>query len=183
MLRVVYGPISTVLLLLLLGKGDGTYYAFYVSAPTTYPSGGQTTGRVVTVATSEDGKVWTRPMLDIVQYGNYTRTNILLKLASEQDELSQISVFADVNTDTDSTPSGGDRTAAGKAHAQTRAYQMFVLATSPPDGFDAIPDVCKANRCMYRFRSTDALHWTPWAVVVRSVFSMHFSKEVSFHIA
>ena len=44
----------------LIDPWDGTYYAFYVSAPTTYPAGGQTMGRVVTVATSQDGKVWTR---------------------------------------------------------------------------------------------------------------------------
>ena len=62
--------------------------------------------------------------------------------------LFHFKVFADVDT----------------AAATTRSYQMFVLATSPPDGFgavgmQAIPTVCRSNRCMYRFKSTDALHW------------------------
>ena len=55
----------------LIDPWDGTYYAYYVSAPTTYPAGGQTMGRVVTVATSQDGKAWTRPLLDIVQWYVY----------------------------------------------------------------------------------------------------------------
>ena len=84
-----------------------------------------------------------------MEWGTYTKTNILLKLESEDDELSQISVFADVDA----------------SSSTARSYQMFVLATTPPDGFGAkgmqpIPTVCKTNRCMYRLKSTDALHWT-----------------------
>ena len=48
---------------------DGLYKAFYVSAPASYPAGGQTVGRMVTLATSADGLRWTRPMLDLVPYG------------------------------------------------------------------------------------------------------------------
>ena len=56
--------------------------------------------------------------------GAFTKTNILLKLQSEHDELSQISVFADKD----------------ERNPTARAYQMFVLATSPPDGFGTVRD-------------------------------------------
>ena len=28
-----------------------------------------------------------------------------------------------------------------------------------------VPSICKLNRCMYRFKSTDGLHWNPWLVI------------------
>ena len=42
-------------------------------------AGNQILGRLLTVATSPDGVVWTRPMLPLVPWGNFTHTNILLK--------------------------------------------------------------------------------------------------------
>ena len=74
---------------------------------------------MLTIATSTDGENWTRPMLDLVPYGNASRTNILLKLGSPTAELSQISVFANATA-----PAGS-----------LERYAMFLLGSQPPQSF------------------------------------------------
>lgn len=137
---------------ILIDPFDQLYKAYYVSAPETYPAGGQTWGRMLTIATSTDGENWTRPMLDLVPYGNASRTNILLKLGSPTAELSQISVFANATA-----PAGS-----------LERYAMFLLGSQPPQSFlDSglgVPASCAASahtHCMYRFESSDGIDWRP----------------------
>jgi hypothetical protein len=76
--------------------------------------------------------------------GNASRTNILLRLEDPNEELSQISVFAN----------------ASAAHR----YEMFLLASAVPAGFEAIgPPHCShgaaepprpRRRCLYSIRDS-----------------------------
>ena len=142
----------------LIDPFDHMYKAFYVSAPETYPSGGQTQGRVLTLATSVDGLNWTRPLLDVVPWGNSSKTNILLKLASAGAELSQISVFAHPGA------------------LISQRYEMFLLGSEPPPSFTkaaaagrlVLPGACGTvshEHCTYRMVSSDAIHWEPIEVL------------------
>ena len=138
---------------ILVDPFDRQYKAYYVSAPATYPSGGQTFGRMLTIATSSDGRNWSRPMLPLVPYGNATHTNILLRLATPSAELSQISVFANPGAE-----------GLGR-------YDMFLLASEVPqcfvqarsEGKLSIPEACSDGtaHCTYRFASSDGLRWEP----------------------
>ena len=94
------------------------YRAYFISCP---DEGNQIEGRVLSLAVSVDGLQWTRPMLDLYSFGNYTRTNILLQLDEPAAEISQVSVLA---------CEGG--------------YEMFFLASGVPPQFNNA-SVC-ANR-------------------------------------
>ena len=115
------------------------YRAYYVSCPNLH---NQVQGRVMTIATSPDGKSWTRPMLSLYPWESFPNTNILMKLQNPLGEISQISVFVD---------------AGGK-------YDLFLLASDVPDAFVSYPravEDCSHKECMYRFTSSDGLHFQP----------------------
>lgn len=142
---------------------DGLWKAWYVS------TGGVQqglhnagNGRAITYAFSKDGLNWTRPLLDIQPYKNYTHTNILLTLGGadpgpNQASVSYCSVF--INTDA----------------ALDHRYDMFVLYELPPVDFQGkVPFGCGNNVpkgnpgrgvCMYRMKSSDGVHWSSYGVV------------------
>jgi hypothetical protein len=138
----------------------GEYRAYYVSQPK--GAANQILGRMLTVATSVDGVTnWTRPMLPLVPWVNYTHTNILLKLKGGA-EISQVSVFLNANSSSGSS---------------TYRYEMFFLSKDVPPAFTSDPAhfppsitaACAAIKpispaysgveCTYRMGSTDGFAW------------------------
>ena len=110
-----------------------------------------TAGRMLATAWSADGLRWRRPQLDFVPYGNETKTNILMRMEGDA-EISQISVLL-------------------SPHPSYR-YEMFFLAPELPPNFPSAPrwEECGGARCLYRFHSADAVHWTPWEALPHSAF-------------
>lgn len=145
----------------------GEYRAYYVSQPR--GAANQILGRMLTVATSVDGITnWTRPMLPLVPWKNWTLTNILLELKGGA-EISQISVFLNSNTTNSDT--------------SAYRYEMFFLSKDVPPAFTADPAhfptsvtaPCAATKpisihysgveCTYRMGSSDGFDWQPLEVV------------------
>eukprot|EP01051_Picozoa_sp_SAG22_P000250 SAG22_NODE_5_length_41775_cov_111.520971_13_plen_1400_part_00 len=135
--------------------GPARYKAFYCTVPDpTPPATGvpeATAGRMLATAWSADGLRWHRPQLDFVPYGNASLTNILMRMKGDA-EISQISVLL-------------------SPHPSYR-FEMFFLAPQLPPNFPASPrwEECEGARCLYRFHSADAVHWTPWEALPHSAF-------------
>jgi hypothetical protein len=129
----------------LLDPRDGVFKAWYVSTPANglTPGTSAESGRVLCYAFSRDGTTWQRPSLDVVQWHGQP-SNILLALPGEEF-VQYASVFVDANS------------------TSAQPYEMFVLCSSQPPGFE--PARCP-SRCLYRYRSTDGIHWMALEIVL-----------------
>ena len=142
---------------------DGLWKAWYVStggiAQGLHNNGN---GRHITYAYSADGINWTRPLLSIQPYWNYTHTNIILTLGGDKPGPNQASCsYASVFVDPHATDLG-------------KVYEMLVLCELPPPMFKNAPPGCgddvpagKPGRviCMYRLFAHDGIHWLPGEAV------------------
>ena len=135
--------------------GPARYKAFYCTVPDPTPPASDvpeaTAGRMLATAWSADGLRRRRPQLDFVPYGNETKTNILMRMKGDA-EISQISVLL-------------------SPHPSYR-FELFFLAPELPPNFPSSPrwEECEGARCLYRFHSADAVHWTPWEALPHSAF-------------
>eukprot|EP00039_Didymoeca_costata_P010436 m.140464 g.140464 ORF g.140464 m.140464 type:complete len:565 (+) comp14826_c1_seq8:143-1837(+) len=125
---------------------DNKYKIWYISQPTLDITGslsGAGTQRMITYAESQDGVTWTRPMLSIVPFANYNKTNILLNVSDGQS-IQYACVFIDNPTAPRFPPA--------------KRYEMMVMAMSPPLG---LPKCTTSSKCMFRLWSSDGLNWNP----------------------
>lgn len=129
---------------------DGLYKAWYISTPVF------TKDRQLTYAFSEDGRVWTRPELDVYACDGYERTNIVLG-AGMGGQVTQVSVFIHPDAEPD------------------RRYEMFCFRNptykwktpgygNPSgriDGLSLASGQSVAVQGLYRHFSNDGIHWIP----------------------
>jgi hypothetical protein len=125
---------------------DGLYKAWYISQPgidyTTYNSS-EGASRMISYATSTDGVVWERPMLDVVRW-NGSLSNLLLRLPDNK-ECSYANVYIDPH-----------------AKNKSRSYEMLALLSAAPPGFPK-----SKGQVIYRYYSPDGIHWEPANVISR----------------
>ena len=129
---------------------DGLYKAWYLSTPA------YTKDRQLTYAYSEDGRVWTRPELDVYPSDGYQRTNIVLG-SSMGGQVSQVSVFIHPDAERD------------------RRYEMYCFRypsykwrtpgygnpSGLIQGLSLVPGQSGHVQGLYRHFSSDGVHWAP----------------------
>lgn len=127
---------------------DGLWKAWQVSTPgeRELKDGIKSTHeeqRRITYLESKDGIVWSRPMLDIIKWNGYEKTNILFDLNS-----GGTAVYPSVLIDTSN---------------KTWPYEMFMVRTPSlgpdPNHVEHLPAPSPEKRGLYRYRSKDGKHW------------------------
>ena len=132
---------------------DGQWKAWYISTPHdpeyVPTSRAMTSDRQLTYAVSDDGVTWERPMLDLCPYGDYSKTNIILDMASG-GTCAYASVFINPEEETD------------------RRYEMFIFRSPgsrcPSGRVAGLPlpaGQTKHPNGLYRYLSGDGIHWRP----------------------
>ena len=120
---------------------DRLYKAWYISQPgidyTTYNSS-EGASRMISYATSEDGIVWDRPLLDVIKWQGKP-SNLLLQLP-DMAECSYANVYVDP-----------------AATNKSKTYEMLALLAKAPPGFSKT----KHHQAIFRYYSPDGIHWAP----------------------